>query len=317
MTEIEYYLHPTAIVEPGASIGQSTKIWAFVHILSGAIIGSECNICDGVFIENDVVMGNRVTIKCGVQLWDGIRIEDDVFIGPNATFTNDPFPRSKQYPEKFAVTLINRGASIGANATVLPGVKIGKNAMVGAGAVVTRDVPQNAIVYGNPARIKGYVSSFSQKPVHRVVPILDASLTPTRVPHVNLYKLPKVSDIRGDLIFGEYSKHLPFVPNRFFIIYGVPTEEVRGEHAHKKNQQFLICLNGSVNVVLDNGRFQDEIVLNDIQMGLHIPSLIWGVQYMYTPNAILLVLASDPYDAGDYIRDYNEYLEFLQVRGTQ
>ncbi len=146
-------IHSHAIIEPGAKIGKDTRIWAFVHILPKAVIGSDCNICDQVFIENDVIVGDRVTIKSGVQLWDGLRVENDVFIGPNATFTNDIFPRSKQYPEKFLITVIQEGASIGANATILPGITIGKKAMIGAGAVVTKDVPNNALVIGNPAKI--------------------------------------------------------------------------------------------------------------------------------------------------------------------
>ena len=151
-----FYCHEKALVEPGAQIGERTRIWAFAHVLSGAKIGTDCNICDHVFIENDVLVGKRVTIKCGVQLWDGLRVEDDVFIGPNATFTNDIFPRSKQYPEKFLQTHIRAGASIGANATILAGVTIGEKAMVGAGAVVTKEVPAYAIVIGNPARIIRY-----------------------------------------------------------------------------------------------------------------------------------------------------------------
>ena len=151
-------IHPQAICE-SVNIGENTRIWAFAHILPGAIIGRDCNICDGVFVENDVRVGDRVTVKCGVQLWDGVTLEDDVFIGPNVTFTNDPFPRSRQPPAQFARTTVERGASIGANATILPGINIGRAAMVGAGAVVLRDVPNHAIVTGNPARIVGYVDS--------------------------------------------------------------------------------------------------------------------------------------------------------------
>jgi acetyltransferase-like isoleucine patch superfamily enzyme len=146
------FLHPAAICESSA-IGPRTRVWAFAHILPGARIGSDCNVCDHVFIENDVVVGDRVTIKCGVQLWDATRIEDDVFIGPNATFCNDRFPRSRHHLAAYAPLTIRRGASIGANATILPGLEIGAGAMVGAGAVVTTSVPARAVVVGNPARI--------------------------------------------------------------------------------------------------------------------------------------------------------------------
>lgn len=145
-------IHPSALCE-SASIGPRTRIWAFVHVLPGARIGADCNICDGVFIENDVVIGDRVTVKSGVQLWDGLRVEDDVFIGPNATFTNDPFPRSGDHSKPLLGTVVERGASIGANATILPGITIGRGSMVGAGSVVTRDVPPAALVVGNPARV--------------------------------------------------------------------------------------------------------------------------------------------------------------------
>jgi Acetyltransferase (isoleucine patch superfamily) len=147
------FKHPQALIEPGAKIGDHTRVWAFVHILEGATIGADCNICDYVFIENDVILGDRVTVKSGVQLWDGIRLGDDVFVGPNVTFTNDKFPRSKRYPKQYPKTIVKKGASIGANATVLPNITIGEKAMVGAGSVVTKNVPDNAMVVGNPALI--------------------------------------------------------------------------------------------------------------------------------------------------------------------
>lgn len=150
-------IHSSADVQ-STNIGESTRIWQFCVILSGARIGKNCNICAHVFIESDVVIGDNVTIKSGVQLWDGLHIEDDVFIGPNVTFTNDKFPRSKIYPKTFAKTVIRRGASVGGGAVILPGITIGERAMVGAGAVVTKDVPPGAIVAGNPARVIGCVS---------------------------------------------------------------------------------------------------------------------------------------------------------------
>jgi acetyltransferase-like isoleucine patch superfamily enzyme len=213
-------------------------------VLPGARIGSDCNICDGVFVENDVVVGDRVTVKCGVQLWDGLTLEDDVFVGPNATFTNDRFPRSKSYPDRFEKTIIRQGASIGANATILPGIEIGAGAMVGAGSVVTRSVPPNAIVAGNPARITGYVQTpdnqFSQ-PTKLSSPDENdpsASPRPLGVGRSTLHHLRQAKDLRGSLTVGEYEREVPFTPKRFFLVFDVPTREVRGEHAHKTCDQF-------------------------------------------------------------------------------
>jgi acetyltransferase-like isoleucine patch superfamily enzyme len=139
-------------------------VWAFAHVLPGARVGRDCNICDGVFVEGGAVIGDRVTVKNGVQVWDGIELGDDVFVGPNATFTNDPFPRSRQWDHDVPVTVVEAGASIGGNATILPGLRIGRMAMVGAGAVVTRDVPALAIVVGNPARVIGQVDPETGRP---------------------------------------------------------------------------------------------------------------------------------------------------------
>lgn len=140
-------------------IGEDTSIWQFCVVLKEAEIGSNCNICAGVLIENDVVIGNNVTVKSGVQIWDGVTLEDNVFIGPNATFTNDLVPRSKVYPESFGKTLVRKGASIGANATIVAGVEIGEFAMVGAGSVITKNIPANTLWYGNPACHKGYITN--------------------------------------------------------------------------------------------------------------------------------------------------------------
>lgn len=145
------------------NIGENTKIWQFCVVLKGAKIGSNCNICANVFIENDVVIGNNVTIKNGVQLWDGIVIEDDVFIGPNVTFTNDLKPRSKQYPEYFLKTIIKKGSSIGANSTLIGGITIGEYSMVGAGSVVTKNIGNHELWYGNPATFRGYVCKCGNK----------------------------------------------------------------------------------------------------------------------------------------------------------
>ena len=305
---MQYLKHANAIVET-ENVGMGTRIWAFVHVLPGAQVGADCNLCDHVFIENDVVVGDRVTIKSGVQLWDGVRIEDDVFIGPNATFTNDRFPRSKQYPEKYAVTVVQKGASIGANATILPGVTVGKNAMVGAGSVVTKDIPPNAIVVGNPARIVNYVVQNRGQSVK----VLKSSetLDELPVPAAKVIELPEIFDLRGKLTFAELPGLLPFEPKRFFLVYEVPGKDVRGEHAHRKLHQFLVCIKGSCSVVVDDGQNRCEVALDRPTLGLHVPPMVWATQYKFSSDAVLLVLASDIYEAEDYIRSYDEYLELV------
>lgn len=152
------YIHNLSDVQTD-KIGNNTRIWQFCVVLKEAQIGENCNICAGVLIENDVTIGNNVTIKSGVQVWDGVTIEDNVFIGPNATFTNDLLPRSKAYPETFGKTIVRKGASIGANATLITGIEIGEWAMIGAGSVITKNIPANTLWYGNPARHKGYITN--------------------------------------------------------------------------------------------------------------------------------------------------------------
>lgn len=297
MTETaDFFVHPEGICE-SPNVGARTRVWAFSHVLPGAVIGEDVNINDHVFVENDVVIGDRVTLKSGVQVWDGIRLGDDVFIGPNATFTNDPFPRSKQYPEAFAQTVIEDGASVGGGAVILPGIRVGRRAMIGAGAVVTKNVPPYAIVVGNPARIVGYAETDM------------ATVTTTAVSGApeGITALRTVSDIRGDLLPIDLPGDLPFVPQRVFFVHGVPSKEVRGEHAHRQCEQFLICISGSVSCIVDDGTTRHEYVLDDPSMGLHMPPMTWGTQYDYSADAVLVVFASRPYEDADYIRDYEEF----------
>jgi len=304
---MSFFQHRLAVVE-SSSIGDNTRIWAFAHVLPGAHIGSDCNICDHTFIENDIVIGDRVTVKCGVQLWDGIDVEDDVFIGPNATFTNDPFPRSKQHPQKLPRTRIRKGASIGANATILPGLTIGERSMIGAGAVVTRDVPADAIVTGNPAEICGYAGVSAGRLPTMGTPRAEPGSATTLVKGVTIHRLPSVYDLRGNLSFGENDRHIPFAVKRYFLVFGVSSQQIRGEHAHRNLQQFLICVHGSCHIVADDGSARQEFVLDQPFIGLHLQPMTWAVQYKFSNDAVLLVLASDPYDAADYIRDYAAFL---------
>ena len=306
-----FFQHPAAIVEAEA-IGKGTRVWAFAHILRGARIGAGCNICDHTFIENDVVVGDRVTVKSGVQLWDGITLEDDVFVGPNATFTNDRFPRSGQHQKAVSRTLVRRGASIGANATILPGITIGERAMVGSGSVVTRDVPQDAIVLGNPARIVGYAGA--ERATLEALRGAETGSRLSKVAGVSVHRLPVIEDLRGFLSFGEAGKEIPFEMKRYFLIFGVPSQDIRGQHAHRDLKQFLICVHGSCRCVVDDGTTREEYWLNHPGIGLYIPPMCWCVQYSYSSDAVLLVLASDCYDAADYIRDYGEFLEAVRSR---
>ena len=318
-----YSQHPAAIVETDR-VGAGTRVWAFAHILPGAIIGSGCNIGDHTFIENEVVIGDNVTIKCGVQLWDRVRLEDDVFVGPNATFTNDPFPRSGQHLEHYPETVVRRGASIGANATILPGLTIGQNAIVGAGAVVTKNVPPNAVVQGNPAQLVSYsTTGRGSDPQRRTIPPREPNLAlPSEgeeldVPGVQLIPMPIIDDLRGALTFAQYPDHLPFAPQRVFLVYDVPSSKIHGEHAHRTLHQFLVCIVGSVHVAVENGDVTDTVLLCGPGVGLYVPPMVWSTQYAYTADAMLMVLASDIYDEDEYVRNYDEYLRLVGAKPEQ
>jgi UDP-2-acetamido-3-amino-2,3-dideoxy-glucuronate N-acetyltransferase len=304
------FIHALADVHSTA-IGAGTRIWQFVIVVAGAKIGADCNICSHCLIENDVLIGDRVTVKSGVQLWDGLRVGDDVFIGPNASFANDRFPRSKKTPEKFLQTVLGAGASIGAGATILPGLTIGSNSMVAAGAVVTRSVPPNAIVVGNPAKIVGYVDAERNKVAAAESLGTEVGAHRTQVPGVSLHRMPRVADIRGSLTVGEFDRSVPFPVKRYFMVFDVPSVETRGEHAHRECNQFLICVRGSCAVVADDGAQRQEFLLDRPDVGVHLPPMVWGIQYKYSADAVLLVFASHYYDSADYIRNYAEFRQLV------
>ncbi|MFJ3521369.1 WxcM-like domain-containing protein [Pseudomonas sp. NPDC090203] len=312
------FIHPSADVQSD-KIGENTRVWQYVVILPEATIGSDVNVCSHCLIENDVVIGDRSTIKSGVYVWDGLRIGNDVFVGPNVTFTNDKFPRSKVFPETFLQTIIQDGASIGGGAVILPGITIGTGAMVGAGAVVTKSVPPYAIVAGSPARITGYVENAGSSDLETSEPALTGphkeSIFRVGVGDVTLHNFKLVPDMRGDLSVGEFEKEIPFTPKRYFLVFNVPSQKTRGEHAHHKCHQFLICVKGSCAVVVDDGKNRAEVMLDAPNKGIYLPPMTWGIQYKYSEDAVLLVFTSDYYDAGDYIRNYTDFTNLTSTPG--
>lgn len=307
-------IHPSSEVAT-KHVGSGTRIWQNVVVLEGARIGCNCNLCANTFVENDVVVGDNVTLKCGVFLWDGVRVGNDVFIGPNAVFCNDKYPRSGVHDERrhLSKTIIGEGASIGAGSVILPGVKIGAYAMVGAGAVVAKDVPSYAIVVGNPARINGYVNAkkVQERELVNSRDVTESDRFSSQT-GARLYSIPHFVDLRGDLNVLEFEKILPFPVRRIFYTYNVGSSEVRGEHSHKVCEQFLIAVKGSLKVVVDDVTTREEYLLDSPSVGLHLPAGCWGIQYQHSSDCVLMVLASHLYDEKDYIKDYTEFKAYRE-----
>lgn len=300
-------IHPNALVE-SSTVGPRCTIEAFAHVHEGAQIGIDCHIGTGAVVASEVVLGDRVVLRGGVQLRGNMTIGDDVTIGAGATFAA---PRSAALGDGPSCR-IQRGVCIGENATIMPGVNIAPYAQVEPGAVVTRDVPPNAIVSGNPARISGYGNGLRSPQVRGVgESVSEGSLRSLRVRGAQLLPIPLIVDLRGSLVFGEIGQQLPFELKRFFVVFDVPSEEVRGEHAHHELHEFLICLKGSISVAMDDGESHDEVRLDDPTVGLHIPPKLWRVHYKYSADAVLLSLCSDIYRADDYIRDYDDFLRIV------
>ena len=248
-------------------------------------------------IDESVHLPEGVEVRSGAYIPAGVRLEEGCEIGPNVAFVEG------------APTVVRRGVRIGANATVLAGITLAARCVVRPGSVVGRSVPPGAIVEGNPAAIVGYVDA-ARGPA---VAALAASARPAAVEDlpvrgVTLHHFPVIPDLRGNLTVGEFGNQVPFDPQRWFVVYGVPNREIRGEHAHRQCHQFLICMNGSCAVVVDDGQHKAEVLLDAPNRGLYLPPMTWGIQYQYSADALLLVFASHRYDAGDYIREYDDFL---------
>lgn len=238
-----------------------------------------------------------------------VSIEDGVEIYANCSILSHDLINNIQL-----TTIIKSGVIVGSGSTIYPGVTIHSNAIVMPGSVVTRSVPPLAIVQGNPATIIGYKSTYIQSDVKTAQHTENkAAVIASKVENVTLHNLPLISDLRGDLSVGEFERQVPFSVKRYFLVFSVPTAETRGEHAHKKCQQFLICVKGSCKVIADDGKNREEFILDQPNKGLYLPSMTWGIQYQYSQDAVLLVFTSDYYDNSDYIRDYDEFIKLTNT----
>lgn len=253
-----------------------------------AVVGDGCRLAPATVVGAHATLGDDVRLAAGVEIAGGARLGDGV--------------------------RVDEGARVGENAVVAAGVTVGRRALVDPGAYVVSDVPATAVVRGNPAVIVGYV---------------DASVTPAAIAsaHVGddpvevgagcrLLPLPRFGDLRGALVAVEYERDLPFVPARSFLVFGVPSEEVRGEHAHRWCSQVLVAAHGALSVVVDDGDESVEVRLDRPDVGLLVPDRVWGVQYRFSSDAVLCVFASHPYDPDDYIRDYEEFLAFASAQDS-
>jgi UDP-2-acetamido-3-amino-2,3-dideoxy-glucuronate N-acetyltransferase len=298
----------SSFVDPSASseaesIGDGSRVLAYARVGPGTSLGRNCAVHEHAVLLGAVALEDDVTVGSGAQLLGRVRVEQGSTVGAGAVI-GDPAG---------AEVTVRRFASVGASATVLPGVTIGRGAVVEPGAVVTQSVPANAIVTGNPATIVSYVDAGHEEPAREAIAAssIESATTATRVRGVTLHRLASGQDLRGSLTAAEFAG-LPFAPRRLFAVYDVPSESVRGAHAHRACSQLLVCAAGAVSCLVDDGSARDEIRLASPDVGLHIPPMVWGTQWRYSRDAVLLVLASHPYDPADYIRDYEEFLDELE-----
>lgn len=289
------FIHPSALCE-SREIGDDTRIEAFARVAPGARIGRNCHVGSHVVIESDMI------------------VEDDVIIGAGAHFSCG-FQTGRREASGQPVVL-RRGCRIGANAAIASGVTIGEEAFVEAGAMVTQSVQPHAIVTGNPARVTGFANTPEAPAATGIAQVRRAIVTDSKVRGVRAFDLPFIADPRGNLTVGEFGRELPFVPKRYFITFDVPSFHLRGEHAHRECEQFLICVRGSCALVVDDGTNREEFLLDRPTIGVHVPPMVWATEYKHSPDSTLLVFASHHYDPADYIRDYSQFLGAVG-RGTR
>lgn len=281
----------------------------FCWIDPSAQVAADARLGPHVFVDADTVIGEQCVIESGAHLARGTVLENNVFVGAHVAFATAP--GATQRP-----VVVKAGAWIGANASIVAaGIVIGAKAIVRPGAVVMRSVPPGAIVEGNPANIIGYVDAAKgPSPAQIAQSQSRASVETTQVKGVTVHHFPVIPDLRGNLSVGEFDRQVPFKPLRYFLVFDVPSRELRGEHAHHQCHQFLICLRGSCSVVADDGEHRVEVMLSSPDRGLYLPPMTWGIQYKYSADAMLLVFASDYYDPKDYIRDYADFMALVETR---
>ncbi len=268
---------------------------------TAASIGSNCDIHPSAVIGAGVVIGNGVSIGPGVIISGQCVIGEGCHIAAGSVL--DPGGESAGNE-----LVLENGVHVLACTTIAAPVRISEGARLQPGSVVQRDVPPHAIVSGNPAQIIGYTLSMDdggQLPAP--VAMRKPGSSETLVRGVTLHHFPRILDLRGNLSVGEFGRTVPFDPKRYFLVFGVPNAEVRGEHAHRICKQFLICTSGSCSVVADDGARRQEFLLDDPSIGLYLPAMTWGIQYKYSVDAVLLVFASEYYSNEEYIRDYDEF----------
>lgn len=304
----DWKIHSSALCET-EQIGAGSSIHAFAHVMAGVQVGRSCSIGGHAHVGIGAILGDRVVLEPGARIAGGVRLCDDVHVGPNATVGHDPSGGGRTAPTP---SVVHEGATIGANAAILAGLTIGAGALLGPGSVVSRSVPANAIVTGNPAQIIGYASDSGFQQGER--PVGGSATQATSVRGVTLNRMREVEDMRGNLSVAELGREVPFEVKRYFLVYGVPNMEVRGEHAHLQCHQFLVAVKGSLHVVADDGRQRKEFVLDRPSLGLHLPPMTWGTQYRYSADAVLLVLASHHYDAADYVRDHDRFMALVAAQ---
>ena len=279
-------IHQTAIIEKSARLGKNLTIGPNAVIGDNVTIGDNCIIDSGVNISRNSIL------------------ESGVIIGSNTVFIEANIENEE------TETIIKKMVKIGPNTTIYPNIIVGESAAVKPGTVLMRTVPPYAIVEGNPATIVGYIDTIYRTNDLKKIPAIQKELKSELigVKGVTYHNFPIIPDLRGNLTVGEFNNQIPFEAKRYFLIYGVPTREVRGEHAHRLCHQFLICIHGHCSIVTDDGNNRVEILLDSPNKGLYLPPMTWSIQYQYSQDAILLVFASHYYDSDDYIRDYENFI---------